>query len=82
MKLNPKALGLALGIIWGLAVLITTWIIMFQDGGATLSKLGKLYLGYRVSFLGSIIGLIYGFIDGLIAGFLIAWLYNIFAKEK
>lgn len=82
MKLNPKALGLSLGIVWGAMVMIATWILMAQGGGAQLAKLGKIYFGYSVTFLGSLIGLVWGFVDGLVAGVIAAWLYNVFAGEK
>lgn len=82
MKLNLKALGLSLGILLGVALMVTTWIIMAQNGGAELGKLARIFPGYSVSFVGSIIGLVYGFVCGLIDGVIIAWLYNMFACEK
>lgn len=79
MKLNVKAMGLACGTLWGIAVfLITVWFLIMGYAGETLSKLGQLYLGYTVSWGGSIVGLIWGFVDGLICGIVLAWLYNYF----
>jgi hypothetical protein len=80
MKLKPLALGLAVGIIAGVAILFATIWISIVGPGTTLELLGKIYIGYSVSIGGAFIGLIYGFIDGFIAGFLIAWLYNKFDK--
>jgi len=48
--------------------------------GNLLAKLGSIYIGYSVSWLGAFIGLIYGFVDGLIGGALLGCLYNKFAK--
>ena len=81
MKLNVLAVGLACGLIWGLGLfLITWWIIMFdgQQVGETL-VLGRIYRGYDVTTMGSLIGLAWGFVDGLVGGIIFAWLYNFLA---
>jgi uncharacterized membrane protein len=77
MRLNAKALGLALGVLWGLTVfLATAWIVFINSPGDTLAKLGAFYIGYEVSWrLG------YGFVDGLIGGLLLAWIYNAFIPK-
>lgn len=79
MRLNQKAFGLAVGILWGAGVVIATIVTIVMGGGAHLELLGKFYLGYSVSYGGAVIGLIYGFVDGFICGWLLAWLYNRFA---
>lgn len=81
MKLDIKAFGLAFGILWGLAMFIGTWWIIMSSGvqeGVPL--MGKFYLGYRITPLGSVVGLIWGFFDGLISGVIFAWLYNRLAR--
>lgn len=92
--LNAKMLGFTLGILLGLTVFIATnWLIlkgghMTPDGkyvvGPHLQLLSQFFIGYRVSFFGSIIGFAYGFIVGTIAGALIGWIYNriVEIKEK
>ena len=81
MELRKRALGLSLGLVWGLAILLTTWwFIIFERKAEILGKLNTIYLGYSVSWGGSFIGLIWGFVDGFIAGVLIAWLYGVFGK--
>ncbi len=82
MKLNPKAFGLAIGIVKGLGVAVGTTYTTYMGGGETLQKLNRFYWGYEVSYQGAAIGLVYGFIDGFVLAFLAATLYNIFAKEK
>jgi hypothetical protein len=77
MKLNIKAFALTGGIFWGVGLFfLTWWLIAF--GGATGERtfIGRIYLGYTVSPIGSVIGLIYAFADGLIGGAIFAWLYN------
>jgi len=78
MKLNKKAIALAIGIVWGLTVLIMTIWVIIRDGGSTLALLQQFYIGYSISYLGAIIGLIYGFVNGFICGWVFAWLYNKF----
>jgi len=79
---NVKAFALTCGILWALAVFLMTWWVYLAGGGNTLMTLGRFYIGYSISPLGSVIGLIYGFVDGLIGGAIFAWLYNRLAKAK
>ncbi|MBA2656705.1 MAG: bacteriophage holin [Tatlockia sp.] len=82
-KLNPLALGLSLGIFWGFSVLILGLIAHFIDyGTAIVNSMGVLYVGYGPSLIGSILGGLMGFIDAFIGGYILAWLYNIFAKQN
>lgn len=67
MKLNVKALALACGILWGLGLFFLTWWFIAFDGithEATL--IGRLYRGYNISPLGSLVGLVWGFADALV----------------
>ncbi|MBT8377935.1 MAG: bacteriophage holin [Ignavibacteria bacterium] len=81
MDLRKRALGLSIGLVWGFAILLTTWwFIIMGYQGEILGNLSGLYLGYSVSWGGSFIGFIWGFVDGFIAGVLIAWLYGVFSK--
>ena len=80
MKLNVKAFALVCGIMWGLAILLYTWWIIFIEGPTgEITIIGKIYRGYSISPLGSLIGLVWGLFDGLIGGLVFAWLYNFFA---
>jgi hypothetical protein len=84
--LNAKTLGLILGIIFGFVIFIATnWLLLKgpaldESGqyvlGPHLQLLSQFFIGYRVSFVGSIIGFIYGFAVGTIGGALIGWVYN------
>jgi hypothetical protein len=77
MKLNIKAFALSCGIVWGLGLFCLTWWIIGFDGATGESTLiGRLYRGYTISPIGSLIGLIWAFFDGLIGGAVLAWLYN------
>ena len=83
---NAKILGLILGLLFGLVIFIATNWLVIQGGhinangehvvGPNLQLLSQFFIGYRVSFLGSIIGFGYGFAVGTLSGALIGWIYN------
>ena len=81
MELRKRALGMALGLVWGLAIMFGTWWLLIGGyKGELISKLSQFYIGYSYSWGGAVIGFIWGFVDGFIAGVLIAWLYGVFSK--
>ncbi len=83
---NAKTLGLVLGLLFGLVIFIATNWLVIKGGhisvngeyvvGPHLQLLDRFFIGYRVSFLGSIIGFFYGFAVGTLSGALIGWIYN------
>jgi len=80
MKLNIKAFALTCALVWGVGLfLLTWWIIAFDGATGEATLLGRLYRGYSVSPIGSVIGLIWAFFDALIGGAIFAWLYNVLA---
>jgi hypothetical protein len=80
MKLNIKAFALTCGVIWGVGLfLLTWWIIAFSGATGETTLIGRVYLGYHISPVGSVIGLVWAFADGLIGGAIFAWLYNLIA---
>ncbi len=80
MKLRARAFGLAIGIVWGLTLFLTTIYSTLVGTGQTMSKLRTLYYGYQVSFGGAIVGLLWGIVTGFLLGAAVAWLYNTFHK--
>jgi hypothetical protein len=77
MKLNIKSFALTCGIIWGFGLFfLTWWFIAFDGATGEPTLIGKVYRGYTVSPIGSVIGLVYAFFDALIGGAIFAWLYN------
>lgn len=78
MRLNVKAFALACGLIWGFGLFfLTWWIIAFDGATGEMTMIGRLYRGYHITPIGSLIGLIWAFVDGLIGGAIFAWLYNL-----
>ena len=84
MKLRPLALGVSLGIVWGVALFLTTWLCYFTGYGRLMLETlaGSIYPGYTISPLGSLLGLFYGFIDLTIMGILVGWIYNKIAGQR
>ena len=75
-RLCPKCLALAIGVVWGVAVLVTGWIAMTGWGYQFVEMLSSLYTGYDASFLGGIFGGIWAFFIGAILGWGIATVHN------
>ena len=82
MRLNVRAFAVTFAIWWGVGIFLLTWWIIAW-GGATGEPtfIGRIYIGYEISPLGSVIGLAWGLIDALIAGAIFAWLYNFAAAR-
>jgi len=78
MKLKPSALGIALGLVWGGSLFITTWLSYYTGYGRLFLEVlaQSIYPWYTISPLGSFLGLFYGFLDGFISAGLIALIYN------
>ena len=86
LKLNLKILGLVLGLLFGLAIFVATNWLVIKGGhigpsgedvvGPHLQLLSQFFIGYKVSFLGSIIGFFYGFALGTLCGAVTGWIYN------
>ena len=92
IRFDAKVFGLVLGIVLGLIIFIgTNWLLIkggptTPDGrhlvGPHLELLGQFFIGYKVSFLGSIIGFFYGFALGTLCGSAIGWIYNKFVEFR
>lgn len=79
LRLNGHVLGFVLGIIAALTIFIATNWLVVKGGdvvGPHLNLLGQFFVGYSVTFAGSLIGAAYGFITGYLSGMLIGFIYN------
>lgn len=79
LRLNASALGLVLGLLCGISLFIATNWLVIKGGdpvGPHLALLSQYFIGYRVSFVGSLIGFLYAFVIGGLGGVLIGWIYN------
>lgn len=77
-KLSAVAFGIALGLIYGLSLLIFAWVVYFGGySDATVAHWGEYLKGYSASVPGGFIGLGWGFLKGFITGVIFAWFYNL-----
>ena len=79
LRLNAKVLALVLGLLFGIAIFIATNWLLIKDGdpvGPHLQLLSQYFIGYRVSFRGSLVGFAYGAFLGSASGLLLGWIYN------
>jgi hypothetical protein len=77
MKLDVRAFALTCAITWGLGLLLLTWWIIAFDGASIQPTwIGRIYRGYTITAVGSLVGGVWAFFDGLIGGAVFAWLYN------
>lgn len=76
--LNPKALGMSGGLLWGIGMFVMTFVGMVfpEYAGEFYSFMMSVYPGYEVSVMGAFVGLVYGFFDAGIGLFVFGWLYN------
>jgi ABC-type dipeptide/oligopeptide/nickel transport system permease subunit len=84
LRLRASAQGIALGAVLAFAVFAATNFLVLKGGdrvGPHLSLLSQFFIGYRVTFTGSLIGALYGFVLGYVLGHLNAAIYNRFAKS-
>ncbi|MFA5108192.1 MAG: bacteriophage holin [Candidatus Micrarchaeia archaeon] len=82
-RVCTMSLALALGILWGVGIALTTICAIFYEGYATafLEVIKSIYPGYSVSYSGALIGLVYGFIGMFVNGYIIAWLYDMLTRR-
>jgi hypothetical protein len=79
LRLNATVQGLVTGLVVGLALLLATNWLVLKGGkvvGPHLALLGQFFIGYRVTFVGSLIGFAYGFVVGFLVGYFVTRMYN------
>jgi hypothetical protein len=79
IRLNALVQGVVTGLLGGLAIFVATNLLILKGGpvvGPHLALLGQFFIGYRVTFLGSLIGFTYGFATGFCVGYFMATVYN------
>ena len=78
-RLDPVALGAAVGLVVGIGLALATAALLLQGGswvGLHLMRLGHFLPGYAVSWPGLVIGMIDGAVVGFVVGWVTAWLWN------
>jgi protoporphyrinogen oxidase len=78
-RLDPLALGVAIGTVSGLGLFLATAVLLLKDGpvvGPTLSLLAHYLIGFQVTWAGAFCGLVEASVGGFTLGYLGAWLRN------
>ena len=85
LRLNAIVQGIVTGLVAGLAVFTATNWLILKGGdvvGPHLALLGQFFIGYRVTFVGSLVGSGYAFVIGYGVGYLVARIYNALIDRK
>jgi protoporphyrinogen oxidase len=78
-KLDPLAMGVALGSVTGIILFLMTAVLLLRGGevvGPNLVLLSQYLVGYAMTWPGAILGLIEGALGGFVVGYSIAFLRN------
>lgn len=84
-RLNAVASGLVAGLLAGLGLFVATNWLILKGGhpmGTHLALLAQFFVGYRVTFVGSLVGFGWAFATGFAAVAGGAWLYNWMAERR
>ena len=85
VRLNAKIQGVVFGLVTGVGLFIATNWLVLKGGksvGRHLSLLGQFFIGYSVTFSGSLVGFAYAFVFGFAIGYSVARIYNWVADLK
>ncbi len=84
-RIQASVLALVGALIGGVGLFLMTAWLLLKGGvwvGPHLELLGQYFIGYSVTWLGSIVGLFYGAITGGVLGWSIAWIYNWVLRQR
>ena len=80
MRIQAGVLAMVCAVLGGLSLFAMTVWLLLKDGpgaGPHLSLLGNYFIGYSVTWFGSIVGLAYGALTGGVIGWVIGAIYNL-----
>jgi hypothetical protein len=85
IRLNEWITGITTGVVAALVLFLATNYLVLKGGpvvGPHLALLGQVFIGYRVTFAGSLVGAAWAFATGGAVGFFAAKVYNLFAGTR
>ena len=87
LRVNALSFGIVAGLVAGLGLFVATnWLVLKGGGGHEvgphLSLLAQYFVGYSVTFVGSLVGFGWAFACGLAVGYVGSWLYNTVARFR
>jgi hypothetical protein len=85
LKLNARAWGIAVGLLFGLGIFLATVFLLIKGGpnvGPHLGLIGQYLPGYSVTWPGAFIGFVYLFVIGYAIGRIIGGVYNALVRSE
>ena len=85
LKLNARAWGIAVGLLFGLAIFLATAFLLIKGGpnvGPHLGLMGQYLPGYSVTWPGAFVGFVYLFVIGYAVGRIIGGVYNALVRAE
>ncbi len=79
VHLNARLLGIVLGSLMGIGLFLITNFLVVKGGpnvGQHLWLLSNFFIGYSVTFVGSLVGFAYAFVIGYVIGWVLGAVYN------
>jgi len=79
LRMHAVATGIVVGFTAGLVLFLATNWLVIKGGvvvGPHLLLLSQYFIGYQVTFVGSLVGFGYAFVCGFIVTYSVARLYN------
>jgi hypothetical protein len=74
----PVTFGLALGITYGLFMMVLAWVATwFGWGSSVVDQYSAILSGYDASFVGGLIGFLWGLLKGFVFGFVLIMIYHL-----
>jgi hypothetical protein len=76
---HKRALGVAVGIVFGLVVFLVTafHVVLHPSPALPLILLAQFFYGYDVTWRGAAVGFCWGFFTGFVAGWFVAFVHNL-----
>lgn len=84
-SLRASVMAVVFGMLGGVGLFIATIWLLVRGGpevGRTLSLLNNYFPGYSVTWGGAFLGFFYGALTGAILGYSVAFLYNLFLRQR
>ena len=78
-RIRTNALAVVCAILGGLGLFVMTAWLLIKDGphvGEHLQLLSNYFIGYSVTWWGSVVGLFYGALCGGVVGWAVGMIYN------
>ncbi|MHC4846512.1 MAG: hypothetical protein ACYTCU_10165 [Planctomycetota bacterium] len=85
LRIDATLWGITAGLLLGIGLFVATNWLVFRGGpqvGKHLGLLGHYFIGYSVTFMGSLIGFVWAFASGFVAIWLLVSVYNFVALRR